>query len=75
MKTRRFVFGGRSFPIIRPGALPHGKTIPAHATLNVGARADRGDIGFSKMRSADANREQKQIVKHKELLCCTKPEH
>jgi hypothetical protein len=69
MKTHSFVFGGHLFPIIRNQALPHRKTVPARANLNVGARADRGDIGFSKTLSADANREQKQIVKNKELLC------
>jgi len=69
MKLHSFVFGGRLFPIICNKALPHRKTIPANANLNVGARADRGDIGFSKPLLADANREQKQIVKNKELLC------
>jgi hypothetical protein len=69
MKLHSFIFGGRLFPIIRNKALPHRKTVPASANLNVGTRADRGDIGFSKTLSADANREQKQIVKNKELLC------
>jgi hypothetical protein len=69
MKTRSFVFGGRLLPIIRNKALPRRKTVLVRANLNVGARADRGDIGFSKTLSADTNREQKQIIKNKELLC------
>jgi hypothetical protein len=68
MKTRSFVFRGRLSPIIRNTAFPRRKTVPASANLNVGAREDRGDIGFSKTLSADANPEQEQIVKNKELL-------
>jgi hypothetical protein len=67
MKTHSFVFGLLS--IIRNKALPHGKTVPASANLNVGAVRIAATSVSQKHFQPTPTANKKQIVKNKELLC------